>query len=539
MSLATRLFLLTLLTALPIFVILFALERVQIADRRTEVIASARSAAALAVVRQNRNPNSAAAVLSLVARIPAVRNREAEQCAAELARFVATLHGVLGLAAYSPNGQAVCASDDAVTSLQPHLQPYFGEAAKSGQTLMSAYANDPRNGAGVVTFVHPVLAENGAAQTLLVLPVTVQTLSASLNDPPLPAGAFAATVDDAGTITMRWPNPEAWTGKRLQDMPWAAALAAGAQTFTEGGVEYALASGRTTEAAGLAVVVALPITPTLQMVQRQFEQSIGLIIAAFLAAALAALLLARVWVGRPMQALQAAADAVAKGDLKARPPHASIPEVQALSRRFGQMAEALELRLHEKDVLLREVNHRVKNSLQLVSSMLMLHRSQLRDASAKEQFDSVASKVATIGRVHQRLYQGEDLDAIAFGTFLTEMVKDLDEMMGAPTVTCHAEAVRLTTDRAIPLALIVNELVTNAAKHSDPSGCVRVTLIRDGGMAVLSVEDEAPLPSDFTLERAPGLGLRVITSLVRQLGGTLSVEPRGAGKAFVVKVPVG
>ena len=111
-----------------------------------------------------------------------------------------------------------------------------------------------------------------------------------------------------------------------------------------------------------------------------------MILAAFIVAALAGFVIAKQWVERPVRALQSAAEEMARGDLKVRPPRASIPEARALSAQFVAMAEALEQRLHQKDVLLKEVNHRVKNSLQLVSSVLSLHRAGIEDEKSAAPF---------------------------------------------------------------------------------------------------------------------------------------------------------
>ncbi len=108
-------------------------------------------------------------------------------------------------------------------------------------------------------------------------------------------------------------------------------------------------------------------------------------------------------------------------------------------------------------------------------------------------------------------------------------------------IRCTAEEWRLSNDVAIPLALVVNELVTNAAKHGYPAGTkgqIRVSFKKDGNAVIASVADDAPLPRNWAAQADKGLGMRLIASLVKQLRGTFAMVPDGAGKAFVARVPV-
>ena len=249
------------------------------------------------------------------------------------------------------------------------------------------------------------------------------------------------------------------------------------------------------------------------------------------------------WVDRPVADLRETADAIAGGDLHARPRRTStVPELRVLGDHFVTMAVALESRLQQKDVLLKEVNHRVKNSLQLVASVFTLHRAGITDAHARQQFDEVATKIGTVARVHQKLYCDEHVDSISFGTFLEEMCQELESVLrtdDASKVRCTAGPCRLPTDLAIPLALIVNELVTNAFKYAYQSspGDVRVECHQDVKGVTVSVADDGPLPPNFKVAESRGLGMRMISALLQQLHGTLEIVPHGGGKSFVVHVP--
>jgi two-component sensor histidine kinase len=544
MSLPTRLFLLTLLVALPIFGILFAQQGQLLASRRADILADAKSLVAVAAAQQTRSSAAAQTLLVLAANVPAVRALDPTECSLELAKMVTTIPGISGIAAWSARGDRYCTNNPDAPRVEITDRPYFQEAVKTGKFVNSGYIVGRSSGTGQVVFVYPALDAAGNVEAILVLPVAAATLSATLNNPLFPEGTFTAVIDYNGVIAARWPSPEDWLGKQASDTAWGRALAKRENTFTEAGTEYALVAAPIGEDGQMSVVLGLPITPAIAEIQAAFLRSMTLIVAAFVIAALGALLVARAWVGRPIHNLQAAADAMAAGNLKVRPPRAAIPEVQALSEKFVQMAAALELRLQQKDSLLKEVNHRVKNSLQLVSSVLTLHRAGISDERARRQFDEAATKVDTVARVHQRLYRDEDVESLAFGTFLEEMCKDLEAALSGPTVAqvrCSTEECRLPTDVAIPLALIVNELVTNAAKHAYPAGGVapiRVTFKKEGSAVVASVADDGPLTKELSESDGNGLGMRLVATLLRQLRGSMEIVPQKAGKAFVVRVPV-
>ena len=132
------------------------------------------------------------------------------------------------------------------------------------------------------------------------------------------------------------------------------------------------------------------------------------------------------------------------------------------------MTDSLAEAVHQKEILLREVNHRVKNSLQLVASLLNMQRSQIKDPATRRQFEDAAQRIATVAKVHQRLYRDERIDQVALDQLLDELCADLEAVGSGRNIhiKCTAEPCTLPTERIIPVAIIVNELILNAFKHS-------------------------------------------------------------------------
>jgi two-component sensor histidine kinase len=204
--------------------------------------------------------------------------------------------------------------------------------------------------------------------------------------------------------------------------------------------------------------------------------------------------------------------------------------------------------ISEKDVALKrsamlakEIDHRVMNSLQMVASLLKLHGRSIADDQASVELAVASNRVAAVARVHQHIYMSDTVDTTECGGYLRRLCEDLSDMLpkerGPITVT--APVVELATQRIAPLGLILNELITNAAKHG--RGRISVALEDDGRSAfVLTVSDEgAALPADFDPFARSGLGMKVVKSLTAQLGGEFGVKPTedGARSVFTVSFP--
>jgi two-component sensor histidine kinase len=198
--------------------------------------------------------------------------------------------------------------------------------------------------------------------------------------------------------------------------------------------------------------------------------------------------------------------------------------------------------LEQQQMLLHEVNHRVKNSLQLVSSLLRLQARRIPDAVARRQLEDATTRISTIAHIHQRLYRDQDIKRINFGAFLSELCADLQGSASHCALEVHSPSFQVTTDRAIPLALVVNELVTNAFKYAysaDSGGRVSVDVTRHDGEIEISVKDEGVgLPEGFAVAGGGNLGMILISSLLAQLSGKIAVHDNKPGARFVVTVPI-
>jgi PAS domain S-box-containing protein len=216
-----------------------------------------------------------------------------------------------------------------------------------------------------------------------------------------------------------------------------------------------------------------------------------------------------------------------------------------------QAEERLRASLREKEVLLTEIHHRVKNNLQVVSSLLDLQADTVQDADAYQAFHDTRARVKSMALIHERLYQSSDLARIDAGEYIQEMLEYLLGAYGVGagdiTASVQADEVALGIDTAIPCGLIITELVSNALRHAFPAeetagqGEIRVELRRLDGQLCLVVSDNGVgLPPDFDFYGTESLGLQLVNILVDQLDGTLEVEggtsPAGKRAGTTVKI---
>lgn len=200
----------------------------------------------------------------------------------------------------------------------------------------------------------------------------------------------------------------------------------------------------------------------------------------------------------------------------------------------------LDLKNREREVLLKEVYHRVKNNLQVISSLLNLQASQISDARSQELLEEACNRVHAIALVHEQLYQSTDLARVNFSAYVTELVEHLrGGLTGCDVrVQLHAESdtLHLPVHSAIPAGLILTELITNALKHAFPEelpGRVTVVLKEPAPCSVsLSVIDDGKgLPAHLDVGTASTLGLELVGKLAKQLRGKLDVT-RDSGTRF-------
>jgi two-component sensor histidine kinase len=196
-----------------------------------------------------------------------------------------------------------------------------------------------------------------------------------------------------------------------------------------------------------------------------------------------------------------------------------------------------------QEALLKEITHRVNNSLAIVGGMLKLQACEVNDPVLTPHLEEAASRVSTIAKAHERIHQGGEPGRLDLSVYVSDVCHDMKSTFPGCSIEVTVErGITVMTDQAVPIALMTNELITNAAKYAyqdNHSGTIWVRIARGADDTIeLSVRDEGRgLPTDFDIRVAPGLGMRVLRALSWQLNAAIEVRRLDPGTEFVVTAP--
>jgi two-component sensor histidine kinase len=211
-------------------------------------------------------------------------------------------------------------------------------------------------------------------------------------------------------------------------------------------------------------------------------------------------------------------------------------EVHASRDRFAALAA-------EREVLLREVNHRVGNSLQIIASLLHLQASSAAEDDVKAALTNAMGRVAAVAQVHRRLYTSQDLKSVLLNQYLEALLEDLRrsaEGNRMSRLTLKADAIEIDPDRAVAIGIIVNELVMNAVKYAYPDGAgpIHVDLTERGQELELCIADDGVGLNAKSDPRSTGMGQRIVTAMAAKLAASVERDPAHSGTRIVLRFPL-
>jgi two-component sensor histidine kinase len=322
-----------------------------------------------------------------------------------------------------------------------------------------------------------------------------------------------------------------------------------------GGVPYAYAATRL--ANGWQVVGAYRSTQEHIKAQRVLFTRLGYLAALLLLGLAVTVLGADVAFGGPLRRLRAALTTWQRGGAFETAGLATAPnELLDLAHSFSaatislrEQRDELERGKAQQELLMMEIHHRVKNNLQIVASLLNLQASRIRVPEARAEFQAARDRVRALATLHRHLYSEGEIHTINLPSFLIELCGQLFQAMGEVPggrikLVIEAEEIRLSTDQAVPLALIVTEAVTNAIKYGFPSGLagtITIKLAQHEDALVLSIGDDGvgipPGRGETETGTRDGLGLQLIRGFSRQLGATLEVTEH-PGTLYNIHMPL-
>ncbi|WP_349369758.1 histidine kinase dimerization/phosphoacceptor domain -containing protein [Salinarimonas sp.] len=545
MSLAARLAVLILAAVLPLVVALLAgqkdLYREMEADVRAEALQQARFLAG----DLSQLVDGIRQVQAVLAGTPQIRGGDAEGCSETLQRIVdgqALMNNVLVADA---KGDIWCDGvhrPEDVRIFNVADRRYFRRARAERAFSVDGYAIGRSTDAPVVHFATPVETATGGFAGVVITAVDLRALAARLQRPIWTDGQAILVADRDGVVLVRHPDNQAYLGRRMTPELLALLDDPGA-----GGVEIAATVdgvprviGYVPPAAnpgGFYVGVGVSRTEAYAILDRANLQGVLLTLGAGAAAALAAWLVASRTVRRPVGQLLAATERWRGGDLSARADLSGAGEIAELGHAFDALANDLEGTLDRKEMLLRELAHRTMNNLQVLGSLLTLQKRSVGDDAARRELDEAAGRVKAMAAAYRNLHRSDHAGAaVDFAQLLDELCASMQDglMREGARIEVRSMPLVLTADRAMPLALAANELLTNAVKYGGARDVVVELAPEEAGWRLAVGNQGPPLPEGFDPSRSSGFGLRMVATMAEQAGGRLACDSRDGWTRFTV-----
>jgi two-component sensor histidine kinase len=306
----------------------------------------------------------------------------------------------------------------------------------------------------------------------------------------------------------------------------------GLERITQGGIDVVALDQYMPGLDGLETlerILAIPDAPPVVFVTASQDSSIAV---TALKAGAADYLVKEVQ-GDFIPLLQVAADGALKQARLQKARDEAEAEVHASRDRFAALAA-------ERELLLREVNHRVGNSLQIIASLLHLQANSATQDDVKAALTNAMGRVAAVAQVHRRLYTSHDLKSVLLNQYLESLLDDLRrsaEGNRMSRLTLAAEPIEIDPDRAVAIGIIVNELVMNAVKYAypDDSGPIDVDLRAEDDELVLSIADEGVGDSAPADPRSTGMGQRIVSAMATKLEASVARDPNHTGTKIVLR----
>jgi two-component sensor histidine kinase len=445
-------------------------------------------------------------------------------------------------------GEPVCQSDPATQPANAVDMEWFKLAMETRREAVSGYQYAARLQEAVIIYAAPVVSDRDAPLGVLSLAIRLEWLSAIGQEPGLPPDAMVYLLDRAGHVLVGPKAQGVDTQAGLPDPATIQEVVSGyIRTFDSVGQDgiqrnYAVNVIGDKE---LFVLLGQPTARLIEPLRTSLLIQIGVLVFVAVAAMAAALIGTRVLVTKWIVRLTEAASSMSVGDLSVKREFEGAPaEIHELAETLREMAIRLEEReadlrqsLAQKQMMLREIHHRVKNNLQTVTSLLNLYARIPRGDAVKQAFADVQMRINALALVHRHLYESQDMQEVDLHPFMTNLCSLLQDGSGVPPrrvrLSVDIPHVRVTGDRAVPLALLTTEILTNSFKHAFPNqraGGISVRIAREpDGMAKLVIADDGVGRGERNTDNElPGsMGQTLIEAFTRQLGGevTLSGPP--------------
>ena len=464
-------------------------------------------------------------------------------CSRRLTDIRERLPGYANLIRFDGIGRVACSAESVPADAARRDRDWF-RRLKAGERMVVTMAPGATYAAEPSLFTAARSSDPGAGFSVLAAVIPLSSLSPELADRSLPRGAQVAVVDREGRV-LSITDPKAFP-RTVKG--WIQRIDAGGTYLGYGHDQRAVRrvySAAPLVGENLFVVLSAPSAGLFSTDWLDPLSGIVFPLIAFVVALVAVFYATEHGIGRWIAYLQRVAAIYARGRFTVRPVQAerAPPEIRELAETLDHMAATIVARdatLHEnldqKDALMREIHHRVKNNLQVISSLLSMQERALADPAARAAMSDTRQRITALALIYRALYQGPDIKHVDLKPFLEDLMGQLlagDIGGGHIRTEVRADRLSIDPDKLAPLALFAVEAVTNAQKHAlrQGGGLLTVDFSLRGGEAELAIADDGGGEAAAAPEasQTAGVGRTLMTAFARQLRGKMTLEPNALG----------
>jgi two-component sensor histidine kinase len=477
---------------------------------------------------------------------PAVPDRESE-CVAYFKSVIEQIPIYREAAVIDKDGRFRCSTIPIPSTLNVRDRLYFYEPQQTGRMTVGTLVQGRVTHAPSLHVSAPYRKQDGSFEGVIVVILNPERLAQELASRPWRSDQLVLVLDREGSLVLSLPPGRSEEAKVLAQQVFAAAHPAtpGVLSATDGrGRGYIVGYSPLAETpAGLLVANATDREQALTEVRQATTRSVVFGLLAVLVAVAGAWLVIHLLIRRPVLAMVEAARSREADIKKPFPALRPSSELGELSTALSRMSSHIDQLLDQKTFLLRELQHRVMNSLTLLTSVLRMQNRLITDPRVKDQLGRAEARVYSMAAVYRHLYQEETAESVDFGELLRTICQETQRAYTGTyraSINVTADPLMVSMSNATSLAMLVNELITNALKHAYPDGgpiSISLRRIADGAIELRVADRGRGLPEDFAAGESASLGMKIITGTAQQLRGVFEINRLEPGTEFVIRFP--
>ena len=516
--------------------------------REQELRANLAQEASFVASEFHRRIEGTHSLLQTLAVLPVLRGTGSVTCDDLFTLIRPQIPAVIALAATDRQGNVICASDRQPGEILPSIadRPHFKAALENDRPALGVHAFGRRTGQHAIHAAAPYKDASGQTVGVVFATLSLDAIARDYATEKWTRDRVLTVIDREGTILMRQPDHQRHVGQKIAPDRWAQLRAYtqpgyyDMQSSVDGVRRVIGFSPLNAEPVGIFIGIGVSRDSAFAPLNSATWRTVLATLFAIVISFGSAWLIARNLIGKPWRRILRTAKALEQGHLDARVKVSGKGEFAELGHAFNTVADRLVAALTRKDLLLRELAHRIMNNLQVINSMIRLQLRAAQHEETRQQLQDTAGRVQAVALAYRRLHAIHGVEAVDIGELSSSVAEEVARSMlrspGQLTVECVS--LTLPPEKAMSFALIANELLTNAVKYGGGSeASISLILTRTGTDATLRVLNDIPIVPDAH-EPPGGFGTTMIRAMLLELAGDMAAHEKDSRYEVVVTFPL-